>query len=81
MRVEDVFGSNIKGLNTAGYNGQGDQIFFQDTDTTAMPDHGIRPDLQIPVRKIEESEKTNGSFGKEQFRRYYFQQQRRAPQQ
>ncbi|GJM59963.1 outer membrane beta-barrel family protein [Persicobacter diffluens] len=68
LRVEDVFGSNIKGLNTAGYNGQGDQIFFQDTEYYR---YGPIMELGLTYRfqsgKSKKVKKTNGSFGKEQF--------------
>ncbi len=68
FRVEDIFASNIKGLNTAGYNAEGTQIFFQDTEYFR---YGPILELGVTYRfqsgKSKKVKNTKGQFGKEQF--------------
>lgn len=67
LKMLDILGSNIEGLNTRAYNAFGDQIFFQETEYLRygpIAEIGISYDFNM---KGKSGKKGDSEFGKKEF--------------
>jgi hypothetical protein len=67
LRVLDILGSNVEGLDTRAFNKNGDEIFYQETDyfrKGGIFEAGINYTFN---NKGKSAKKLDSTFGKEQF--------------